>query len=140
MARMKRTIALYAGALAATAVILNWLEYKFVTRVFATEFYVIAIAVAFAALGAWAGARLTRRPAAAPFQTNEAALRSLKITARERETLAALAEGLSNKEIARRFGVSPNTVKSQVSSLYAKLDASRRTEAVQRARDLALIP
>ena len=54
--------------------------------------------------------------------------------------LALLAAGKSNKEIAQKLGVSPNTVKTQVASLYQKLQVQRRTQAVQKARELALIP
>ncbi len=137
---LKRTIALYALALAVAAIALAWLEYKYVTRVFTGEIYAILIAVGFTALGVWAGARLTRKTDAAPFELNRAALASLGVTTREHEMLQALADGLTNKEIARRFDVSPNTVKTHVSSLYEKLEVSRRTQAVQKAKELALIP
>jgi NarL family two-component system response regulator LiaR len=46
----------------------------------------------------------------------------------------------SNKEIARDLGLSPNTVKTHVANLYGKLEVSRRTQAVGKARELALIP
>lgn len=137
---MKRTIFLYALALALGALALSWLEYKYITRVFAGEIYIVLLGAGFTAFGAWAGWRLTRKEPPAPFEINRAALASLGITGREHETLMALADGLSNKEIARRFGVSPNTVKTQVSSLYEKLGVSRRTQAVQKARELFLIP
>ena len=137
---MKKIILLYALGLSAAALLLSWLEYRYVTRIYAGEVYVILIAIGFTALGGWAGWRLTRRAPAAPFEVNRAALASLRITEREHETLVALADDLSNKEIARRFDVSPNTVKTQVSSLYEKLEVSRRTQAIQKARDLTLIP
>lgn len=137
---MKRTIFLYALGLALGALALSWLEYKYVTRVYTGEIYIVLIAAGFTALGGWAGWRLTRKNPPAPFETNHAALAALGVTEREYETLEALAEGLTNKEIARRFNVSPNTVKTQVSSLYEKLEVSRRTQAVQKARALFLIP
>ncbi len=140
IAAMKRTIFLYALALALGALVLSWLEYKYVTRVFTGEIYLVLMAAGFTALGGWAGWRLTRKDPPAPFEVNRAALASLAITSREYETLTALADGLTNKEIARRFDVSPNTVKTQVSSLYEKLEVSRRTQAVQKARELFLIP
>lgn len=137
---MKRVVILYALGLAAGAFLLQWLQYNYLVRVFSTEIYIGLIAVAFAGLGVWAGMRLARRPASATFEKNVAAIASLGITLREQEVLALLAAGKSNKEIADKLGISPNTVKTQVASLYQKLEVQRRTQAVQKARELALIP
>ncbi|MBB5517660.1 response regulator transcription factor [Amphiplicatus metriothermophilus] len=137
---MVRAALLYGFALAAAASLLQWLEYKYLARVYSTEIYIVVIAALFAALGAWAGARLTARAAPAGFERNEAALRSLGVTAREYEVLALLAEGRSNKEIARALAVSPNTVKTHVARLFEKLDVARRVEAARKARALSLVP
>jgi DNA-binding NarL/FixJ family response regulator len=61
------------------------------------------------------------------------------LTPRERDILAALADGASNKLIARRLGISFHTVKFHVASILAKLDAETRTEAVARAARLGLV-
>jgi DNA-binding CsgD family transcriptional regulator len=137
---MVRTVLLYALALAAGAFALQWVQYNYLVRAFPVEIYVSLIAVAFAALGVWAGLRLAKRAPSAAFEKNAAALAALGITLREEEVLALLAAGKSNKEIADALGISPNTVKTQVASLYQKLDVQRRTQAVQKARELALIP
>lgn len=137
---MWRTVLLYALALAAGAFVLQWLQYKFLVRAYSGEIYIALIAAGFAGLGVWAGLRLARRPASATFEKNTAALASLGITLREQEVLGLLAAGKSNKEIALALGVSPNTVKTQVASLYQKLEVQRRTQAIQKARELALIP
>jgi DNA-binding NarL/FixJ family response regulator len=61
------------------------------------------------------------------------------LTARERQVLHLLAEGASNKVIARRLGITPNTAKFHVASIIAKLGAIGRTDAVARAMRLGLI-
>jgi two-component system, NarL family, nitrate/nitrite response regulator NarL len=58
---------------------------------------------------------------------------------REREVLDAMVEGLSNKLIAHRLGISEHTVKTHVASILAKLGVSSRTEAVSRAIRLGLV-
>ena len=98
------------------------------------------IAIGFAALGIWVGHRLTAQQPRGPFQRNMAAFRSLGISKREREVLEALARGQSNKEIARTLGISPNTVKTHIANLYAKLEVTGRVRAIEEARTLHLIP
>ena len=133
-------LAAYALVLAASAFLLQWLQYRYFVHAFSAEIYIALIAAGFAALGVWTGMRLVRRPASATFEKNSAAIATLGITPREEEVLGLLAAGKANKEIARQLGVSPNTVKSQVASLYQKLEVRRRTQAIQKARELALIP
>jgi len=62
-----------------------------------------------------------------------------ELTPREREVLALLAEGASNKLIARRLGISSHTAKFHVGSLLDKLDATGRTDAVAQAARLGVI-
>jgi DNA-binding NarL/FixJ family response regulator len=62
-----------------------------------------------------------------------------RLTPREREVLAAMVEGASNKAIARRLDISFHTAKFHVAAILAKLDADSRTEAVTRAAQLGLV-
>lgn len=73
---------------------------------------------------------LARDPAEAP---GAAAPSGEGLTARELEVLALVAEGLPNKLIAHRLGISDHTVKFHVNAVLAKLGAQSRTEAVVRA-------
>jgi DNA-binding NarL/FixJ family response regulator len=61
------------------------------------------------------------------------------LTTRELEVLAAMADGASNKAIARQLGISFHTAKFHVAAILAKLNADSRTEAVTRAAQLGLV-
>lgn len=137
---VKRSILLYALALAAAAFVVQWVEYQYLARVFTVEIYILLIGIGFTALGIWLGRALTSAPKTAQFELNEAALKALGITNREHTVLEQMASGRSNKEIAETLHVSPNTVKTHVSRLYEKLEVKQRVQAVQKAKDLQLIP
>lgn len=138
---MKKSILLYGLAVAGGAFVLQWLEYRTMVRRGSTPLYVGAVALIFIVLGVWIGRRVYRPPAGGDtFEPNRRALDYLGISARELEVLDFLARGHSNKEIAKALFVSPNTVKTHLAHLYQKLEVSRRTQAVQKARALHLIP
>jgi DNA-binding CsgD family transcriptional regulator len=142
---MKRTVILYGLSMAALLALLKYLEYRFVVRDIPFEFYVGFIAVMFTILGVWVGRRLTRTklvpvPVGPEFERDEGALKSLGISKREYEVLELIACGLSNQEIAEKLFVSTSTVKTHTSNLFAKLDARRRTQAIQRAKELRILP
>jgi LuxR family maltose regulon positive regulatory protein len=61
------------------------------------------------------------------------------LSVRERDTLTLIAQGLSNKEIARILAVTPETVKSHVKHIFAKLSVEKRAQAVSRAQSLGLV-
>jgi NarL family two-component system response regulator YdfI len=61
------------------------------------------------------------------------------LTTREHDVLALLADGLSNRDIASRLDISEHTVKFHLASIFGKLGASTRTEAVQRGLRLGVI-
>ena len=61
------------------------------------------------------------------------------LTAREHDVLALLSDGLSNRDIAARLDISEHTVKFHLASIFGKLGASTRTEAVQRGLRLGVI-
>jgi DNA-binding CsgD family transcriptional regulator len=137
---MLKTILLYAAVMAGAAFGLQWLEYRYAMQVFSTEVYIVLIAAGFTALGIWVGHYLTRKSTQQQFTKNTAGLSSLGVSPREYEVLELLSSGHSNKEIARKLGVSPNTIKTHIARLYDKLDVQRRTQAIHKAKTLALIP
>ncbi len=140
---MKPTILIYGLAMAVLIFLLKYLEYRLFVRDLSIEFYVGIVAVMFAILGVWAGKRLTRRKivlVGPVFILNEDALQQLEISKREHEVLELMAQGLSNQEIADKLFVSLNTIKTHSSNLFLKLEVKRRTQAVQKGKELRLIP
>jgi DNA-binding NarL/FixJ family response regulator len=134
------SVGLYAIALGLGAFALQWLQFQYIARTFTPELYVLFIALAFTGLGTWVGIRLTPRAAPAKFERNDAALKSMGVTEREVAVLELLAAGDANKEIARKLDISPNTVKTHIASLFGKLEVQRRTQAIQKARALRILP
>ena len=135
-----KRVAGYGLALAAGTLALEWLDYQRLARTPSEELYVLVVAGGFLALGLYLGARGLRRVQPAPFDGNPQAQAALGITAREFDVLQLVAAGRTNKEIAARLQVAPDTVKTHVARLYGKLGVRRRTEAVGRARELGILP
>lgn len=137
-----------AGALIAA---LKAAEYRFLVVEHALEIYGGIVALLFAALGIWLGLKFTRPketivlkeilvPSSGRFVLNTARQEQLGITKRELEILELIATGLSTREIAEKLFVSENTVKTHSSRVLDKLQAKRRTQAVQLAKAAGLIP
>ena len=146
---MKRHVLFYGLLGGVLIAALKLAEYRFLVLEHSLEIYGGIVAVLFSALGIWFGLKLTRVktvevvreiPVVGPFVRDQARLEELGITPRELEILEALAEGHSNREIAERLFVSENTVKTHAARLFDKLQARRRTQAVQRAKEAGLIP
>lgn len=142
---MKRLVFLYAIALALLIWLLKWLEFRFLVRDLSLEIYLTILAVFFTGLGIWAGLKLTRKKIVTitigpDFVLNEVELNKLGISKREHEVQEWMSKGLSNQEIADKLFVSLNTIKTHTSNLFLKLEVSRRTQAIQKAKQLRLIP
>ena len=139
---------LVGGALIA---LLRFIEYQHFVRAYPTELYGGLLAVIFTAVGIHLGLRWTKQREvvvvrevrvrdSGPFVLNADKLRELGLTPRELEILGLIAEGLSNREIAERLFVSENTIKTHSSRVFEKLSVNRRVQAVQRGKELGLIP
>lgn len=138
---MWKRAAIYGAFLAIGTLALQWLDYLRLARSHSGDIYIFLISLAFLVLGVFLGARVIggkREPAA--FDGNPKAQAALGISARELAVLREIAAGHSNKEIARNLNVSPNTVKTHVARLFEKLEAKRRTDAMNKARELGLVP
>ena len=147
----RKTILLYGLIGGVLIAVLKLIEYRFLVLEHSLEIYGGIVALIFAAVGIWLGLKLKKTktevvvrevpvPVTGPFIRNEARVAELGMTPREIEILEAMAAGLSNKEIGERLFVSENTVKTHAARVFSKLSASRRTQAVQKAKEAGLIP
>jgi DNA-binding CsgD family transcriptional regulator len=129
---------------------LKFIEYRFLVVEHSLEIYGGLVAAVFSIVGIWLGLKLTKTKetivvkevtvrVSEPFAVDDGSRERLGITPRELEILELMAEGLSNREIAERLFVSENTVKTHSSRLFDKLQAKRRTQAVQRGKEAGLI-
>ena len=148
---MRRTILVYGLIGGAVIAALKLAEYRFLVVEHSLEIYGGLVALVFATLGIWLGLKLTRTterivvrevpvPTEAPFVVRTESVERLGVTPREMEILQLIAAGLSNREIAERLFVSENTVKTHAANLFEKLQAKRRTQAVQAAKVAGLLP
>jgi DNA-binding CsgD family transcriptional regulator len=150
---------LYGAGLAGLLFVLKWLELRLVIINHAFEVYTGAIALLFTVLGIWLALKLTSPrtktiiiekdiivekqvyvPASGEFQINEKEVNQLGLSKREVEVLQLMAQGLSNQEIASCLFVSLNTVKTHSSRMFEKMEVKRRTQAIEKAKRLSIIP
>ena len=135
-----RRVLIYGAVGGALIALLKVIEYQHFVHTYPSEVYGGLIAVIFTALGIYFGLKWTRRPSQPAFVPNGERRKELGITEREYEILLLIAEGLSNREIGEKLFVSENTVKTHSSRLFGKMEVNRRVQAVQKGRELGLIP
>lgn len=137
--------------MAALILVLEFIKYKFIFVHFNFEIYATYIALLFTALGIWLAKKLTRPKVETiiiekeifpkiEFQPNIQEIERLNISKRELEVLQGMANGLSNQEIANQLFVSLATIKSHASNIFEKLEVKRRTQAIEKAKKIQVIP
>ena len=115
-------------------------KYSFIAGDTSIEFLIATIALVFLIIGFYLNKKNSKNTASENEGLDSGKIKELGISEREYEVLVEIAKGLSNKEIGEKLFVSESTVKTHVSNLLVKLDAKRRTQALQRAKELRIIP
>ena len=147
---MRKQVLIFGLVGGVLVTLLQWTEFHFVVLEHSIAIYGVLIAILFAGTGVWLGTRLLAPrerivkvevpvPAAPNLIADDTARERLGITRRELGILELVARGLSNREIGETLFVSENTVKTHCSRAFDKLGARRRTEAVQRSKELGLL-
>jgi two-component system, NarL family, response regulator LiaR len=148
-----KAIIIYSISLALLLFLLKWLELRFIIFDHSFEIYIGFIAVIFTALGIWLALKLSKPKIETvvvekevyvtrneSFVLDTSLVSQLELSKRELEVLGLLAQGHSNQEIATQLFLSLSTVKTHIQNLYEKLDVKRRTQAIEKAKRLNLIP
>ena len=134
---MKKTYWIYGISLGLLLILLQVVEYKAMVRDLSLEWFGFIIGGLFLVIGVWMGTWLVNKKQQHRSNVNKG--KELGMSSRELEVLGLMADGLSNQEIADGLFVSLNTVKTHISNIYMKLNVQRRTQAVDKARNLGLI-
>ncbi|WP_299223025.1 response regulator transcription factor [uncultured Psychroserpens sp.] len=137
---MKKTILIFASLIFSLLLLFQLSKYAIVSGDTPIESTLAVIAVVFFIIGVYLNKRSLNKSSAKTFkEIDTKKIEQLEITSREYEVLQAIKEGLSNKEIAEKLFLSESTIKTHVSSLLVKLNAKRRTQALQIAKDHNII-
>lgn len=138
---MKKTVLVFAALIFSILLLFRLGEYSIITGNVTIEIIMAVVAFVFFGIGAVLNKKsLQQKKEIQPQpKVDFNKIEELEITNREYEVLQAVAKGLSNKEIAEKLFISESTIKTHVSSLLLKLNAKRRTQAVQIAKELHIL-
>lgn len=136
---MKKTILIFGLLVLALLLLFRLSNYALIRGNLQSEIIIAIIAIVFFVIGVFINKR-TGLTETSPIKTiNHEKIKALGLSKREYEVLQEVALGLSNQEIADKLFVSESTIKTHVSSVLVKLNAKRRTQAIQIAKDSSII-
>ena len=136
---MKKTILVFGSIIIAVLLLFQLSKYSLISGDFTLEFVLVIVAVSFFAIGIYIYKRFYQKASNEEKEIDHKKIKSLEITDREYEVLQLISKGLSNKEIANQLFLTESTIKTHVSNLLVKLNAKRRTQAVQVAQELNIL-
>lgn len=136
---MKKTILVFSALIIALLALFQLGKYSFIAGNASIEFLIAIIALVFLVIGFYLNRKNSKNPTFENIELDHGKIKELGISDREYEVLLEISKGLSNKEIGEKLFISESTIKSHVSNLLIKLDAKRRTQALQRAKELRII-
>lgn len=136
---MKKTILVFSALTVSILLLFKLSTYSYLSGNIAVELALAAIALVFFFVGLFINKKYAGKEPISQTEIDHNMIAKLGISNREYEVLVHLSKGMSNKEIADSLFVSESTIKTHVSNLLVKLDAKRRTQAIQKAKTLHLI-
>ncbi len=136
---MKRTIITFTILIIALLLLFRLSTVTIFRGNLRTEIVLAVVAIVFFLIGVFINKRASQNQNTQKEKNYSQKIEELGLSKREYEVLQEVASGLSNREIADKLFVSESTVKTHVSNLFLKLNAQRRTQAIQIAQDLGIL-
>jgi len=136
---MKKTIIVFGLLVFALLLLFQISQYSLLSGDITIEVIIAVVAIVFFLVGIYLNKKSLHQPKKVTSSIDFQKIEELQISKREYEVLKAIASGLSNKEIATQLYVSESTIKTHVSNLLVKLNAKRRTQALQIAQELQIL-
>jgi len=136
---MKKTVLVFSLLIIALLLLFQLSTYAVINGNTKIELVLGAVAIAFLGLGLVINKKRHEKQTSHSPSIDFKKIKELGLSNREYEVLQKIAEGLSNKEIADSLFLSESTIKTHVSSLLIKLNARRRTQALQISKALNII-
>ena len=136
---MKKIVLVFSALIIALLLLFQLSKYSIASGSLTIEFAIALIAVLFFFVGIYVNKKSKKQQEESQKEIDSKKIKELEITEREYEVLEFISLGLSNKEIAEKLFLSESTIKTHVSNVLVKLNAKRRTQAVQIAKEMNII-
>jgi DNA-binding NarL/FixJ family response regulator len=136
---VKKTVFVFSTLIISLLILFRISEYAFLFGNTSIELIISVVAVAFLIIGLYINKKRTESVSEKNQDVDSKKIKQLGISNREYEVLLEISNGLSNKEIGEKLFVSESTIKTHVSNLLTKLNAKRRTQAIQKAKELQIL-
>jgi DNA-binding NarL/FixJ family response regulator len=136
---MKKTILVFGLLILALLLLFQFSKYSFISGDLQIEYILAFVAISFLGLGLFINKRTQKHASSPNRELDLNKVEELGLSKREYEVLQEVALGLSNQDIAEKLFVSESTIKTHVSNLLVKLNAKRRTQAIQISKSLNII-
>jgi len=136
---VKKTILTFGLLVFALLLLFQMSKYSLIRGDTTIEVIIASVAIVFFIIGIYINKKSLQKKRVLPNEIDHQKIDDLALSKREYEVLREIALGLSNKEIADKLFLSESTIKTHVSNLLVKLNAKRRTQAIQIAKELQIL-
>lgn len=136
---MRKTILVFAGLILGLLLLFQLSKYSIISGDLTIESTVAVIAIVFFIIGIYINKKSLQNKSQFDYEIDSKKIEELGISSREYDVLKLISKGFSNKEIGDRLFLSESTIKTHVSNLLVKLDAKRRTQAIDKAKQLQIL-